>query len=169
MWWRILSAEGLSPVHRVDPPPRGLLGPVAALGYALHGSLCTSQDYRLHALVPPFPDPRAIATDAFLFWDHMELYAFPPFPASRHLLQTLVITGDVCHTLCPILAEQGVVPRPAAGDCQCSLPPADLPRSLTATTITLLLTTWKLFSFSSALRAFLRELQHSWRDLGGVH
>ena len=50
----------------------------------------TSQNYELPAFVSPFPDPMAIATDAFLFsWDHMELYALPPFPAIRRLLSKL--------------------------------------------------------------------------------
>ena len=63
---------------------------MAARGYAPCGSLCTSQDCRLPALVSPLPDPLAIVTNAFLFsWDHMELYAFPLFPAIRHLLSKL--------------------------------------------------------------------------------
>ena len=50
----------------------------------------TSQNFRLLAFVSPFPDPMAIATDAFLFaWDHQELYAFPPFPVIRLLLSKL--------------------------------------------------------------------------------
>ena len=82
--------EVSGPVHRADPPPRGLSNPAVAMGYVSCGSLCTNQDCRLPALVSPFPNPMAIAADAFLFsWDHMELYAFPLFPAIRCLLSKL--------------------------------------------------------------------------------
>ena len=60
------------------------------LGMPLIELFATSQNYRLPAFVSPFPDPMAIATNSFLFsWDHMELYAFPPFPAIRRLLSKL--------------------------------------------------------------------------------
>ncbi|MPC61967.1 hypothetical protein E2C01_056045 [Portunus trituberculatus] len=52
-----------------------------------------SQNLRLPAFVSPFPDPMAIATDAFLLpLDHMALYTFPPYPAIRQLLSKLCLS-----------------------------------------------------------------------------
>ena len=79
--------EVSGPIHRVDPPPQGLLGPVVAMGYA--PLFATSQNCRLRAFASSFPDLMSIAMDAFLFWDHMELYAFTPFPVIRHLFSKL--------------------------------------------------------------------------------
>ncbi|XP_045104415.1 uncharacterized protein LOC123499948 [Portunus trituberculatus] len=45
---------------------------------------------RIPNFVSPFQDPAAIATDAFLYnWDNQDLYAFPPFPLIRRVLNKL--------------------------------------------------------------------------------
>ncbi|KAK3886178.1 hypothetical protein Pcinc_009638 [Petrolisthes cinctipes] len=50
----------------------------------------TRLNFRLPNFVSPFRDPMAIATDAFLYnWDHQDLYAFPPFPLIRKVINKL--------------------------------------------------------------------------------
>ncbi|XP_045101307.1 uncharacterized protein LOC123498206 [Portunus trituberculatus] len=50
----------------------------------------TRLNFRLPNFISPFRDPMAVATDAFLYnWDHQNLYAFPPFPLIRKVLNKL--------------------------------------------------------------------------------
>ncbi|XP_045127738.1 uncharacterized protein LOC123514154 [Portunus trituberculatus] len=50
----------------------------------------TRLNFRLPNFISPFRDPMAVATDAFLYnWDHQDLYAFPPFPLFRKVLNKL--------------------------------------------------------------------------------
>ena len=60
----------------------------------------TRMNYRLANFISPFPDPMAIATDAFLFpWEHKELYAFPPFHVIRRVINKLRSSVGVKLTL----------------------------------------------------------------------
>ena len=60
----------------------------------------TRLNYRLASFISPFPDPMAIATDAFLFpWGHKELYAFPPFHVIRRVINKLRSSEGVKLTL----------------------------------------------------------------------
>ena len=134
------------------------------MGYAPHGSLCTSQDCRFPSLVSPFLNPMAIATDVFLFsWDHIDLHAFPLFPAIRHILSKMwssqrtyiilialfwpskewfpdllqvTISAPRLLLMCPDLLQQPQFHRFHDGPHE------------------LQLTMWKLSSDSSVLRAF---------------
>ena len=69
-------------------------------GYPLIDLFATRMNYRLPNFVSPFRDPMAVATDAFLFpWDHMELYAFPPFHVVRKVLNKLYASKGTKLTL----------------------------------------------------------------------
>ncbi len=64
-------------------------------GYPTVDLFATRLKYRLPNFVSPFQDPAAIATDAFLYnWDNQDLYAFPPFPLIRKVLNKLRSSGD---------------------------------------------------------------------------
>ena len=59
-------------------------------GYPTVDLFATRLNFRLPNFVSPFLDPLAIGTDAFLYnWDHQDLYAFPPFPLVRKVLNKL--------------------------------------------------------------------------------
>ena len=59
-------------------------------GYPTVDLFATRLNHRLPHFVSPFQDPEAIATDAFLYsWDNQDLYAFPPLPLIRKVLNKL--------------------------------------------------------------------------------
>lgn len=59
-------------------------------GYPTIDLFATRANCRLGNFVSPYEDPQAIATDALLFgWNHQDLYAFPPFPLIRKVLNKL--------------------------------------------------------------------------------
>ena len=59
-------------------------------GYPTVDLFATRLNFRIPNFVSPFQDPTAIATDAFLYdWDDQDLYAFPPFPLIRKVLNKL--------------------------------------------------------------------------------
>lgn len=59
-------------------------------GYPTVDLFATRLNFRIPNFVSPFQDPEAIATDAFLYnWDDQDLYAFPPFPLIRKVLNKL--------------------------------------------------------------------------------
>ena len=69
-------------------------------GSPLVDLFATRLNHRLPSFVSPFPDPMAVATDAFLFpWDHKELYAFPPFHVIRKVINKLYNSEGVKLTL----------------------------------------------------------------------
>ena len=50
----------------------------------------TRLNNRIPNFVSPFQDPEAIATNAFLYnWDYQDLYAFPPLPLIKKVLNKL--------------------------------------------------------------------------------
>ena len=60
----------------------------------------TRLNFCLAAFVSPVPDSMAVATDAFLFpWDGLEVYAFPPFPLVRRVLNRLFRSRGTMMTL----------------------------------------------------------------------
>ena len=147
-------------------------------GRPLVDLFATSQNFRLPSFVSPFRDPMAIATDAFLYnWDHMELYAFPPFPAIRPLLTKLRSSrGTTLLLIAPFWPHIEWFPDllRVTIDAPCLLPTRwDLLRQphfhrfhdgLQA----LRLTAWRLSSASSVIEAIPGELRDSWRTLTGV-
>ena len=119
-----------------------------------------------------------IVTDAFLFfWDHMELYAFPPFLVIRHLFSKLWTSWGMSVILIALFWPskewfsdllQATIDAP-----RLLLMPPDILlqphfNCFHDSFHTLQLTAWKLSSDSSTLRAIPGELQHSWRDLSSV-
>ena len=88
-------ADGLSRRHQVLSTEWTLHQDVCRQLWRVWGSptvdlFATSLNFRLPLYVSPFQDPQAIATDAFLFrWDDQDLYAFPPFPLVRRVLNKL--------------------------------------------------------------------------------
>ena len=64
-------------------------------GYPTVDLFATRLNFRLPNFVSPFPDPLAIATDAFLFcWDNQDLYAFPPLPLVRRVINKLRLSHN---------------------------------------------------------------------------
>ena len=60
----------------------------------------TSLNYRLQTYVSPAPDDMALARDAMLFdWDGLDVYAFPPFPLIRKVLNKLRVSHQTSMTL----------------------------------------------------------------------
>ena len=60
----------------------------------------TSLSYRLPVYYAPLQDPQSAGTDALLqSWDHQQLYAFPPFPLVRKVLNKLRASRGVELTL----------------------------------------------------------------------
>ena len=69
-------------------------------GYPLLDLFATRLNNRVPNFVSPFPDPSAVATDAFLLpWDLKDLYAFPPFAVLRKVLNKLRSSTGVVLTL----------------------------------------------------------------------
>ena len=79
------------PLHRVDTA-HGCVPPVV-VGMGLPETVdlfATHLNCRIPNFVSPFEDPEVIATDAFLYnWDYQDLYAFPPLPLIRKVLNKL--------------------------------------------------------------------------------
>ena len=138
----------------------------------------TSQNFRLPNFVSPFPDPLAIATDAFLFsWDHKDLYAFPPFPMIRKVLNKLCqAQGTSLILIAPFWPRKEWFPDliQVTVDTPRLLPTRrDLLRQPHFHRFhnglhTLQLTAWKLSSDSCVIKDIPEEWRDSWRRLEGV-
>ena len=138
----------------------------------------TSQNFRLPNFVSPFPDPLAIATDAFLFsWDHKDLYAFPPFPMIRKVLNKLCqAQGTSLILIAPFWPRKEWFPDliQVTVDAPRLLPTRrDLLRQPHFHRFhnglhTLQLTAWKLSSDSCVIKDIPEEWRDSWRRLEGV-
>ena len=60
----------------------------------------TSASRRCTLYFSPFRDPQALGTDALLHsWDHLQVYAFPPWALILHVIHKLRSSTDVLMTL----------------------------------------------------------------------
>ena len=135
----------------------------------------TGQNFRLQTFVSPFPDPRAIASDAFLFnWDHLELYAFPPTALVRKVINKLLSAeGTLLTLIAPFWPRQEWFPDllRLSVDTPRLLPQRpDLLRQphfyrYHQGLQWLQLTAWRLSNVSSAIAAIPDEWRRSWREL----
>ncbi|MPC22785.1 hypothetical protein E2C01_015811 [Portunus trituberculatus] len=133
--------------------------------------------FRLPAFVSLFPDPMAIAVDAFLFpWDYMDLYAFSPLLAIRQLLFKLRSSRGTSIILIALFwpcKECFLDLLLATVDTTCLLVWTDIVwqshfHHFHASLLALRLTAWELSSNSLVIKAIPEELLSSWRDLDGV-
>ena len=135
----------------------------------------TRLNFRLPNFISPFRDPMAVATDAFLYnWDHQDLYAFPPFPLIRQVLNKLRMAHQTNLILiAPFWPQREWFPDliQASVDSPRRLPHRrDLLRQPHVRRFhqalpMLQLTAWKLSSESSVTEAIPPELRSSWRNL----
>ena len=117
----------------------------------------------------------AVATDAFLYnWDHQDLYAFPPFPLIRQVLNKLRMAHQTNLILiAPFWPQREWFPDliQASVDSPRRLPHRrDLLRQPHVRRFhqalpMLQLTAWKLSSEFSVTEAIPPELRSSWRNL----
>ena len=138
----------------------------------------TRLNFRLPNFVSPFRDPMAIATDAFLYnWDCQDLYAFPPFPLIRKVLNKLRTAHRATLILiAPFWPQREWFPDlvQASVDSPRRLPHRrDLLRQphvhrFHQALPMLQLTAWKLSSESSVTKAIPLVLRNSWQDLNGL-
>ena len=134
----------------------------------------TRLNFRLPNFVLPFRVPMAIATDAFLYnWDGQDLYAFPPFPLVRKVLNKLRTARHTTLILVvPFWPQREWFPDllQAAVDSPWRLPLRRQPhvRKFHQALPMLQLTAWKLSSDFSVTGAIPLKSRTSWRDLNGL-
>lgn len=138
----------------------------------------TRLNYRLPNFVSPFHDPMAVATDAFLFpWDHMELYAFPPFHVIRKVINKLYSSkGTRLILVAPFWPQREWFPELVQLSC-------DTPRRLPMrkdllrqphfhrfhhNLHVLQLVGWRLSSDCSDFGAIPEECRRRWRNLDEI-
>ena len=147
-------------------------------GYPTVDLFATRLNFRLPNFVSPFHDPCAVATDAFLYnWNHQDLYAFPPFPLVRQVLNKLrSAQGTSLILIAPFWPQKEWFP-----DLIQAL--VDIPRRLPLRRDllrqphfhrfhlglhALALTAWRLSSDLSVIEATPPELRSSWQDLNAL-
>lgn len=138
----------------------------------------TRLNFRLPNFVSPFRDPMAIATDAFLYnWDHQDLYAFPPFPLIRKVLNKLRTARHASLILiAPFWPQrewfpdlvQAAVATPRRLPHRRDLLRQPHVRRFHQALPVLQLVAWKLSSESCITEGIPPGLQSSWRDLSAI-
>ena len=128
---------GTSSCHRVDASPGGLQRPVETVGSTIRGSVCHK---------PEFP---AAGIRVTVSRSHGNSHGRLPIQLepegvvclssngnnSTSDKQAPDISGHVSDSDCPILAQEGVVPRPPAVVGRCSTPPPTATRPATTATL----------------------------------
>ena len=186
-----IKTQFLSGLQNVLADAMSRKGQVLPTEWTLHQEVCrdlwrlwgqpsvdlfaTVQNFRLQAFVSPFPDPVAIASDAFLFdWNHLELYAFPPTAVIRRVINKLLSAqGTFLTLIAPFWPRQEWFPDllRLSVDVPRLLPQRpDLLRQphfhrFHHNLQWLQLTAWRLSNVSSATAAIPRELRRSWQEL----
>lgn len=186
-----LRTQFISGLQNVVADAVSRQGQVLATEWTLHQEVCkdlwrlwgqpsvdlfaTSQNFRLQVFVSPFPDPMAIATDAFLFnWNQKELYAFPPMAIIRQVINKLQTSQDTYLTLiAPFWPRKEWFPDllRLSVDAPRLLPQRrDLLRQphfhrFHHDLQSLQLTAWRLSNVSSSMEAIPVEWRRSWQEL----
>ncbi|XP_045133325.1 uncharacterized protein LOC123517379 [Portunus trituberculatus] len=132
-------------------------------------------NFRLPNFISLFRDPMAVATDAFLYnWDHQDLYAFPPFPLIRKVLNKLRIARQTNVILIASFWPQREwfpdLIQASVATPRCLPQHRDLlrqphVRKFHQALPMLQLTAWKLSSESFVTEAIPPELRNSWQNL----
>ena len=186
-----LTTRFLSGLRNVVADAVSRRGQVLPTEWTLHPEVCkalwrlwgqpsvdlfaTSLNFRLQAFVSPFPDPMAIASDAFLFnWNHLELYAFPPPAVIRRVINKLLTAqGTYLTLIAPFWPRQEWFPDllRLSVDTPRLLPQRpDLLRQphfhrFHHDLRSLQLTAWRLSNVSSSIAAIPEVWRRSWRAL----
>ena len=186
-----IQTQFLSGLQNVVADAMSRPGQVLPTEWTLHQEICgrlwrlwgqpsvdlfaTGLNFRLQAFVSPFPDPLAVAVDAFLFdWSHLELYAFPPTAVLRRVINKLLSAqGTFLTLIAPFWPRQEWFPDllRLSVDTPRLLPQRpDLLRQPHFHRFHhglqwLRLTAWRLSNVSSATAAIPEEWRHSWQEL----